>query len=646
MKVVIHKFKTIENLSIEIPARIVGKNGSGKTTILEAVSFCLTGKDLSGNQFKQIYDNRDELQDSVADVSYFDDFGNEWRRTVTPIFQITRSGKQEVKVLRNTTCKKNGLETNEYSGEFENFRKFGTDWFFRQNENEQRKIFVDALKSQMPDFDVNSAQKKLAEITKSQNTIKEEISALITENKNLKAVEVPVIPDNIKKAHDEYSALTAADNSAIIGQINSRNNLAMADYRNKVNQLENEISRFERDILLSNSEIERKKSEGRQALEGKPSLLSPKPEGDLQEAVDILSSKLNDLAFYNTVEDYARDFFTKNPVLVENQNRIIALQNLSNEQDDSETNLSGACPLTGDFCDTALKHNKTAQILRIKNENRSILTKEMHENNENYLAVKRQLDSATEQLEEMRGFNNKLEVKNKEITDSFNKKLKENSSRIHRDIAILEESIKEFEGKIEKLKSNLSTLDSPELEKLPERIEIPQELRALNDEYIAIYEDIIGKKAINEHNSLKKANNLELIQVKQSLLTEIDSKIISLKDEISEYFSNLAGVVKREFGGEIEIDIELQEYVITRGEYTDCFKITANGNIFPFECNGAMQNNVKFQILACLQRLHDYNGITIMDNCEANTTQEINTCGLKAIIASAGLTELDINHIK
>ena len=76
---------------------------------------------------------------------------------------------------------------------------------------------------------------------------------------------------------------------------------------------------------------------------------------------------------------------------------------------------------------------------------------------------------------------------------------------------------------------------------------------------------------------------------------------------------------------------------MSRDEYKDCFKITANGKMFPYECNGALQNNVKMQVLANLQRLKCYTGVTVMDNCEANTTQPVNTCGLNCVLAYATL---------
>ena len=70
-------------------------------------------------------------------------------------------------------------------------------------------------------------------------------------------------------------------------------------------------------------------------------------------------------------------------------------------------------------------------------------------------------------------------------------------------------------------------------------------------------------------------------------------------------------------------------------DYDDCFKITVDGKIFPYECNGALQNNAKFQILSTLQKIRGYNGVTLMDNCESNTTQPINICGTNAVITFA-----------
>jgi hypothetical protein len=181
----------------------------------------------------------------------------------------------------------------------------------------------------------------------------------------------------------------------------------------------------------------------------------------------------------------------------------------------------------------------------------------------------------------------------------------------------------------------LLKLKEPTPEKLPESVEISDELKNAHSEFERIEKLITGAQAINENNAyLKFERGLEIKSKQANLLTIIE-KITTLTTEISDYFSNLSNIVREEFAGDIEIDVQLLEYVMSKDEYKDCFKITANGKVFPYETNGALQNNVKMQILFNLQRLKGYTGVTVMDNCEANTTQPINTLGLNCVLVFA-----------
>ena len=166
MKIVIHKFKTLQDFEVAVPAEILGGNGTGKTTILEAISFVLTGKAPNGSEFKTIYDNRVDLHDAIADVSYFDNYGNEFRRIVEPTFATSRNGEEHIKILRGTRCLKDGIDVTDFSAEFADFYKFGTDYFFNQKEGDQRNIFVELMKSLLPDFDVKKAQLQLKSLKK------------------------------------------------------------------------------------------------------------------------------------------------------------------------------------------------------------------------------------------------------------------------------------------------------------------------------------------------------------------------------------------------------------------------------------------------------------------------------------------------
>lgn len=630
MKILIHKFKRAEDQTINIPANITGGNGSGKTTILEAISFCLTGKDLSGNEFKQVYDNRADIHDAIADVSYFDNYGNEFRRTVAPVFQVNRQGVEEIKIKRNTVCQKNGIAVNDFAPEFSDFAKFGTDFFFKQKEDEQRKVFIDALKSKMPDYDIHANSLKLKELVKAQKTAQEEIKQLANAQKQLQSVKVPEIPDELRRLNDDYLSLTAADNSAIIGEINARNNQRMRDFLSSKSSLSGQISDLENQITRAKGKIDLFSSEIKSIEKSQPELNNEQDVSALHSEIKELENKLSTLKHYATVEEYASENFSKNPVLVANAKKISAIQNkeLTDE-------LSDACPLSGEACETARLHSASAVVLKIKNENRAILTSEMTVANGEYKSMMNSIDFARERLSAIEIRNTEIRKKNELTLSTFDNEKAKKIGVLKTDISEIERQIRESAAKIEELKNNLSSLTEPTPEALPEEITIPDNLCAAHAEFITIEKEITGAEAINAYNAAKRANNDAQIKIKQELLMNLDTTIVQLRQEISDYFSNLNGIVKQEFAGDIEIGVELLEYVMSRDEYKDCFRITANGKVFPYECNGALQNNVKLQVLASLQRLNSYTGITIMDNCEANTTDPISTCGLPCVLATA-----------
>ena len=188
---------------------------------------------------------------------------------------------------------------------------------------------------------------------------------------------------------------------------------------------------------------------------------------------------------------------------------------------------------------------------------------------------------------------------------------------------------------IDKLNNNLSELKQPTPEQLPTELTISDELKEAHSQFVKLHEEIIGQKAVNKNNAEKKASKEIEVTEKRDLLMKVDEKIITLQSEITDYFSNLNSVVEKEFKGKIKIGVKLQEWVMAREEYKDVFLITANDKVFPYECNGALINNVKLQVLSTLQRLKGYKGITILDNAEANTTQPIEPCGLNLVVAKA-----------
>ena len=645
MKLFIKKFKSLEDLGFVIPAQITGGNGLGKSTILEAISFVLTGKDLSGNEFKQVYDNRVDLHDAIADVSYFDNYGNEWRRIVQPVFQTNRAGIEEIKIKRSTECRKNGIVVNDFSDEFVDFYKFGTDYFFNQKEDLQRSIFIDILKSKLPDYDVNASSLKLKELKKSQKIEVDLVKGLQDANKNTKDVQVPEFPTDIEKLNDEFLALSGATNTDAIAEINKKNNHAITAYLGKRVDLSNLISDIEISINKTKKSIE---SENEQLEIVKNSTFTPKqtePTDHLEKELSDLQKKLLIMEYFTDINFYASKYFGNNPVCVENATKIKAI---SERVFIASGKISSACPLSGDDCPTALMHSESAAKLKfeqtkqseielLKMENRTILEKEMSAINSEYNAVKSDLQEAERKLNKVIESNKLVESDNERFKMAF-------ESTKATEIDTAECNINELKSNLEKLtkqltekQTELSNLIEPTPEKLPESVEISEELKNAHLEFERIKELIIGANAINENNKKLIQDRSAQIKEKQANLLQIIEQITTLTTKISDYFSNLTNIVKQEFVGDIEIDVQLLEYVMSRDEYKDCFKITANGKTFPYETNGALQNNVKMQILFNLQRLKGYTGVTVMDNCEANTTDPINSLGLNCVLAYATL---------
>ena len=637
MKIKIHKFKTLQDREVAIPTEILGGNGTGKTTILEAISFVLTGKDLNGSEFRQVYDNRVDLHDAIADVSYFDNYGNEFRRTVEPTFATSRAGEEYIKILRGTRCTKNSIDVTDFSGEFTEFYKFGTDYFFNQNESDQRSIFIDLMKSLLPDYDVQNAQLKLKSLKKTQRETVQEIDLLRKELKGIQDVEVIEIPEDLQELEEIYQDLVYAssDNQALIAQVNASNNTKSNLYRTEKNRLESLLDDSVRKVKGLTFEIERLGKELEGVKETQLTGFEPTPTTELEQRLEAKNREIETLSYFGDLKDYARIYAMKNPVVVENMQRISRLKDATPDNLPDGEQITDICFNCGQSSQSILDKGIENIVSSLKAENKQVLEREMREANANYLTIKDERDRILAQI-------NRIEAENKRNLDNFETTKRGFDIKKTNEIVRLSDLIKQNNASIKKLEedikilaSKLDSLEEPELDKLPTEMTILQEIKDAHLDFVSLRDKKIGQIAVNKNNTKNKAKKEQEVKDKRALLIDIDTQISSLQAEITEYFSSLTEVVKNEFKGAIEIGVQLQEYIITRDEYKDIFRITADGKVFPFECNGALQNNTKLQVLGTLQRLKGYRGITIMDNAEANTTQPILSGGLNLVLAKA-----------
>lgn len=637
MKILIRKFKRLENLTVKIPTEITGGNGVGKTSILEAISFVLTGKDQNGKEFAQVYDNRVDLHDAIADVSYFDDYGNEFRRVVEPTFTTSRSGEETLKIMRSTRCTKNGIDTNDFSSEFNDFYKFGTDYFFNQKETDQRAIFIDLMKSLLPKYDVAEAQLKLKSLKKTQRDTQSDITI---ERKALKAiqdVEVKKIPDDLEELENEYQNLIKSntDNQRLISEINRENNKLLSEYRNAKSNLELKIQSNKLNLKNSQNEIQHLTTTLKQVESTSFNGYEETDTSALKESLEKANLKLSETTYYTDLKEFAKVYAKNNPIVSSNMERMKRLRYATPENLPEGEKLTDVCSSCGVASQKVLDNGIKNIIDGLKAENRQILEAEMRAVNGVYLTLKDERDRLQSQLNRIEEENKKNAENTEKLKRAFDIKKTNQIDALKNEIEVQEKNIVTFEAEISNLEKQLSELREPTLKELPTELTISDELMEAHSQYQNLRDEIVGAKAVNANNKEKKA--LAEIEIKkmQALLMEVDAEIIKLQEEITDYFSNLTDVVDKEFSGKIKIGVQLQELIISKDEYRDVFKITADGKVFPHECNGALINNTKLQILATLQRLKGYNGITIMDNAEANTTQPIESCGLNLVIARA-----------
>ena len=160
MKVLIRKFKRNWKTSRKSPSEIMGGNGIGKTSILESISFVLTGKDQNGKDFLQVYDNRaDRVADDILTTITCGP-GKGW-------LSLQLQVDAWAKIMRSR-AQKTDIDTNDFSNEFKDFYNFGTDFFFNQKETDQRAMFIDLMKSLLPNYDVAESQLRMKSLKKTQ----------------------------------------------------------------------------------------------------------------------------------------------------------------------------------------------------------------------------------------------------------------------------------------------------------------------------------------------------------------------------------------------------------------------------------------------------------------------------------------------
>ena len=643
MKVKIKQFAELQNIEFETPVKIEGKNKLGKTTILNAVAWCLFGKDINGEELGiRIYANEDELAEKKAEVEVF--FGEtSFCRKSSPTF--TRGGELKSRVNTELFIDLNNVNQSDWD-KFFDFKTFkGTKLInidlllvnpllFLNLNYKDKKIILNEIAvkddAELGKFDLKAMQdkkktlkKQINENAKEQDAINSLISSIIDR-------EIEEIPENIKDAHQKYLMLSQSDNTELIAKINNDNALLLAQQHQTKTRLLHQIEDIEDDIRRAQEMIEELSKKNADNL-----IINLKPLHDISEYEDKLHKSLknfNEYVEYSDVKEYYKD----NKEELDNEDYVKKiLYDISVAKESKFNEEKANCPITNAFCEIAKNNAEESFYIKKENDIKELKSKilaffglEMDKHNSHKKRLKDEYDYYKKMYETVYSQNLLIIEENKNIEEKI-KEAKENFEKVKQnDIERQERTIKSNNAKIAVLKGDLAKLEQEPiiLKKLPEATEISVELRELNEEYERLNKEIIGNVAINENNAkIKDEYNQKKKELKKNYISLV-ADFEKTSNEIIEYTEKISKKLKNVFDGKYDLSFELFSETLDGEINDDVCNIYANGQVY---LNEATTVNVGMQILYGLQKFYGKSYTVLLDRAES--VNDIDTYDLDII---------------
>lgn len=242
MELRIEKFAELRNRGLKPPCAIVGMNGAGKTSMLNAYLWCLTGKGKDGYEMGEaVYSQNDKPTERYAAVEVeFPEIT--FRRVCKPIYQRENAtANQQLKSLCATEYYLNGVKMPKNTYEravndlckdmpFQLFSDIG--YFSRLAQKEQIAIFMRLLGTKREDFfkNIRDIEEINADMSYNRKTKKDKEMWLEVERQNYeklpiptdfspKIAEIKAEIDDLMRQRPRLSADQIADNNRIIAEI-------------------------------------------------------------------------------------------------------------------------------------------------------------------------------------------------------------------------------------------------------------------------------------------------------------------------------------------------------------------------------------------------------------------------------------------
>lgn len=614
----IKSFARVKNVTVpENSAIILAGNGKGKSTIANAFCWLMVGKMADGSTPEEkIYNDLLPPEQWEADVSgvYH---GMSIIRKSSPLFETSRAtGIRTIKTRVNTTLFIDDVEVNqrewaEKLGINEKFLLTATPgYFFSLPWKEQRQLMNEiaiGVDPSLASFDLKKASERVTALKSSQNELKRKQDEKMAVIDSVLDVEVPALSDDQQAAIVNFEALRNSDNTALISEINARNNAMIQAFARKKANIYSTIEKIKSDIEINNS-AEFKPSPTYDLIE------VPAAPTETKEAPMELSD-FKKMHFGNGFIDF--------PSIPENIKEIERLKAFDYVEHLKST--PAKCPLSSELCPTADLHAEKS--IRLKNEsdiqrlidtNKSILSRAY----ESYIDGIRKKNSKIDGLGAVYNDavlkNKAIEEKNKEITGS------NITNKEWFDITKSKQT-KSLELQLELLDAELSGLKEPTPETLPIQTEISEDLKTAYAEATSLLRLIDNANAINENNAKKLVQyNLELDDLRKKF-TATYAEIAKVQSEIDNYLEKIEGILCEQFPGEFKINFVFYEQTL-KGEYKETFRIFVEDKEF---LNTALKIKAGIQLIAGFSSAFKINPIVFVDNAEC--TSNIKDFGLNLI---------------
>ena len=539
-KLVLTNFKGIKEKEIDFTEKtnISGDNATGKSTIFDAYSWLLWGKDSLNRKDYEIkpYDENNDiihnLESSVVGIFDIDGKEIKFERVYKEVWSKKRGSNTETFTGNTTDFYINDVpkKKKDYEDEIgkivseDEFNLLSNPLYFNTilDKKERRKILLSLVKDVSID-DVKAANKELEDLDLSNYTI-EEIQAMAKatcKKINDKLKEIPARIDELEKAkNNEDFAELAKEKESLKKEVEELDKI-LAGSRfigDELDEKYTEISKIKSEIAKINSDFEDGKNQKLKDLEEEHT--------DLRRKITMAEFELNNAR--KTIELLESDIKTKTETLTKNKKNLEDMRIKWGEIQKKRFDGSLSCPTCGKEFDT----DKKEDILKHFNLEKS-----------------RQLEMLSESGKEI---SESVAFMNEQI-ETLDKTIKEEQAKIEKLLKTLDENMQareKIQGQMDQVKA-LSLCDK----KIEEIKDLEEKIKAIEEEIANI-----GKEDNSQILSQKEAYNERLDEVNtklsnQGLNAELDEKIKKYMDE------------EKELGKEFEIQQEklylCDEYIKT-----------------------------------------------------------------------------------